>query len=313
MAFACATLVDHNEYRRSAVVLEKSVTESEHARTLHNELLSTATLRLPDGVVGIDAGMTLTKIARVTTEGIALTSAETAAGSTATAEIGTSSRIGVTGARLGDIADAGVVRVQEIDAAARGVVALLQSEARLGDGPFVMALLGTGTAFAAVRGDSVTHLGGTPLGGGSFAGIARRIDPSLTYAAVLAAAGRGDRRRVDEMISDVYPDGIGRIGPDLTAAHLAKRGDGSQDDFFAGLLNLHGENIAQIGASRAIIANIRRIVLAGGFVHGNPFLVASITSMAALFGVSVEATPAPGFAGAIGAAFAAAETEIHAA
>ena len=112
---------------------------------------------------------------------------------------------------------------------------------------------------------------------------------------------------VDEMISDVYPDGIGRIGPDLTAAHLAKRGDSSLDDFFAGLLNLHGENIAQIGASRAIIANIRRIVLAGGFVHGNPLLVASITSMAALFGVTVEVAPVPGFVGAIGAAFVAAE------
>ena len=115
------------------------------------------------------------------------------------------------------------------------------------------------------------------------------------------------------MISDVYPDGIGRVGPDLTAAHLAKRGDGSLDDFLAGLLNLHGENIAQIGASRAIIANIRRIVLAGGFAHGNPSLVASITSMAALFGVSVEVAPVPGFAGAIGAALVAADTEIHAA
>lgn len=272
-------------------------------------LLPSARLRLPIDVMGIDAGMTLTKIARTTADGIVLDSCETTAWRGATngyAEESDAIRVGVTGARIGEVAaDGRVVRVQEIDAAARGVIALLDADERLGNGEFVMALLGTGTAFAAVRGDKVSHLGGTPLGGGSFSGIARRIDPALTYAAMIANASRGDRSRVDAMISDVYPEGIGRIGPDLTAAHLAKSG-GSLDDVLAGLLNLHGENIAQIGASRAIIANIRRIVLAGGFAHGNPALVESISSMAALFGVSVELAPVPGFAGAIGAALAAA-------
>jgi type II pantothenate kinase len=170
-----------------------------------------------------------------------------------------------------------------------------------------MALLGTGTAFAAVREGKASHLGGTPLGGGSFTGIVRRVDARVSYPAMIHGAARGDRRRVDAMISDIYPAGIGRVGPDLTTAHLAKQGDASRDDFLAGLLNLHGENIAQIAASRAIIAGLRRVVLAGGFVHGNPALVASITSMAALFGVAVELAPVPGFVGAIGAALVAAD------
>ena len=280
------------------------------APALHDELLHDAALALPPGVVGIDAGMTLTKVARATPAGIAFTSFETPADPSSPLALDDDGvRIGVTGAAAGKPAqDARFVRVQEIDAAARGVVALLRSEDRLGDGEFVMALLGTGTAFAAVRGDKVSHLGGTPLGGGSFAGIASRIDPSLSYAAMIAAAARGDRRRVDTMISDVYPEGIGRVGPDLTAAHLARQAGGSLDDFLAGLLNLHGENIAQIAASRAIIANLRRVVIAGGFVHDNPALVASITSMVALFGVAVELSPLPGFAGALGAALIAAET-----
>ena len=88
----------------------------------------------------------------------------------------------------------------------------------------------------------------------------------------------------------------------MTAAHLAKRGDETQDDVLAALLNLHAENIAQIAASRAIIAQIPRLVLAGGFAHENAALVESITSMAGLFGVRVDVTPHPGFAGAIGAA-----------
>ncbi len=55
-----------------------------------------------------------------------------------------------------------------------------------------------------------------------------------------------------------------------------------------------------------------RIVLAGGFVHGNPSLVASITSMAGLFGMSVETAPWPGYAGALGAALLAAGMETEA-
>jgi pantothenate kinase len=142
------------------------------------------------------------------------------------------------------------------------------------------------------------------MGGGSFWGIARRVAPELSYVDVLAAAARGERRNVDfdSMIADVYPEGIGRIGPDLTAAHLSKRGGGSTDDFLAGLLNLHGENIAQIACGRASMANAGRIVLCGMFVHENPALVNSLTDMATRFGVGVETVPVPGYAGAIGAA-----------
>jgi activator of 2-hydroxyglutaryl-CoA dehydratase len=103
------------------------------------------------------------------------------------------------------------------------------------------------------------------------------------------------------MVSDAYPDGIGRISSDLTAAHLAK-GSASLDDFLAGLLNMHGESIAQIAAGRAQASGVRRIVLAGGFVHDNAALADSMTAMVRLFGMQLDVTPHPGFAGAIGAA-----------
>jgi type II pantothenate kinase len=265
---------------------------------------------LPAGALGIDAGMTMTKTAVATPDGTVFEAHETRAGPTAGTDpdIALPPRVGVTGALHSPVDRAGASAVQEIDAAARGAIALMESEGCSAAGEFVLALLGTGTAFAAVRGGNVTHLGGTPMGGGSFAGIARRIDASLSYEEVVASAERGDRRRVDAMISDVYPEGIGRVGPDLTAAHLARAQDGSLDDFLAGLLNLHGENIAQIAASRTVIAKISRLVLAGGFAHNNPSLVDSIASMARLFGLTVDLTPYPGFAGAVGAALIAAES-----
>jgi type II pantothenate kinase len=251
---------------------------------------------LPEGVTGIDAGLTLTKVVSVVSGTIRAYAFETTEGGVEIA-VG-DAPTGVTGARADAyrLVDRAVV-VQEIEAAAAGARRLLGERA-----DFVLALLGTGTAFAAVRADAVTHLGGTALGGGSFTGIARWIEPSLSYEAAIAAAKRGDRTRADIMVADAYPEGIGRIGAVMTAAHLAKRDGGSTDDVLAALLNLHGENIAQIASSRAIIAQLQRLVLVGGFAHENTALVASIAGMAQLFGVPTESAPHPGFAGAVGAA-----------
>jgi type II pantothenate kinase len=277
-----------------------------HAHSMHDATLPNRGL-LPAGAAGIDAGMTLTKVAVASTDVVRLRATETRSDGRAVSFEGVGSACaGVTGALLGTLPTESVLRVQEIEAGARGAAALLGTEDRLADGEFLLALIGTGTAFASVRGESVQHLGGTPMGGGSFAGIARRVDPSLKYDAMIAGAERGDRRRVDTMISDIYPDGIGRIGPDLTAAHLQRATEGSLDDFLAGLLNMHGENIAQIAAGRANMARTRRLVLAGGFVHNNRLLVASMTQMAGLFGLDVDVAPSPGYAGALGAALAAA-------
>ena len=271
---------------------------------------------LPEGALGIDVGMTLTKVVRGAASGVLLEAREThgafEGGDQAWLAVEAAAPVGVTGARASLLRDVAAVPVQEIEAGARGARALLESAGRLGDGEFLLALLGTGTAFAAVRGTLVQHLGGTPMGGGSFAGIARRVEPSLTYDAMIAGATRGDRRRVDVMIADIYPDGIGRVSADLTAAHVARAADGSLDDFLAGLLNMHGENIAQIAAGRAQAVRMSRVVLAGGFVHGNAALVGSIASMAALFGLSVETAPWPAYAGALGAALIAAEKRMEA-
>ncbi len=258
---------------------------------------------LPEGLAGVDAGLTLTKVARVRDGRIELRAYETAAAPDGWRD---ATRIGVTGARAPETRGLAAVACQEIEAAARGARVLMTTSGIDTETPFVLALLGTGTAFAAVRGATVTHLGGTALGGGSFTGIARRIDPSLSYADMIACAARGNRRNVDMMIADAYPEGMGRIGPDLTAAHLSKAG-GSLDDVLAGLLNLHGENIAQIGGSRAVIGQLRRLVLVGGFAQDNAPLVASITGMAGMFGIAAEVVPLPGFAGAIGAALIAAD------
>jgi type II pantothenate kinase len=271
------------------------------------ELLANADA-LPGGCAGIDAGMTLTKIARRTTDGVEFVACETdpmlGSDQRVSGLIQSADTIGVTGARGGLVGDgSGLIRVQEIDAAAHGAIVLMAHSA---PSEFLLALMGTGTAFAAVRHGSVTHLGGTAMGGGSFSAIARLIEPKLGYREIVAAAALGDRRNCDMMVSDAYAGGIGRISADLTAAHLAKSG-GSSDDFLAALINMHGENMAQIAAGRCQAAGLRQVVLCGGFVHANTPLVASMKDMLRLFGLECDVAPHAGFAGALGAALIASE------
>lgn len=254
---------------------------------------------IPAGFCGIDAGLTLTKLAARPDGGLLLR-AVGAGDPLPQADAGV---VGVTGARFRSLSVDKAVHVPEIEAAARGARAL----AALDGDDFVLALVGTGTAFALVRGASVTHLGGTALGGGSWRGLATRLAPGLSYDQLVAAAARGDRRRADLMVADAYPEGIGRIGADLTAAHLARTDGASPDDVLAGLMNLHGENIAQIAASRARMSSQACILICGGFVHGNAALTESIIAMCAMFGVQAQVAPAPGYAGAVGAALVAAE------
>lgn len=259
---------------------------------------------IPAGVQGIDAGMTMTKRVYVTERGVTMSAAPTPSRPT---ELDDTAVCGLTGARALTFSSQRAISVAELDAAARGCSALLRASGRRDDDDFVMALMGTGTAFAAVRGGSASHLGGTALGGGSFAGIAYRVAPELTYPEVISAAAAGDRRRADFMVADVYPEGLGRIGPNLTAAHVARRGDVALPDFLAGLLNLHAESIAMIAAGRARMANINRIVFCGGFIHNNQMLTAGLAEMASRFGHEVEVVRMPGYAGAIGAALIASE------
>lgn len=266
----------------------------------------------PEAAIGIDAGLTLTKVALREGDALLLTAWLTRSIGDAVSIVQrggeTPPVAAVTGARAHLIVSTDAVPVAEIDAGARGVSALRALEGEPPAEPFVLALMGTGTAFALVRDEAVTHLGGTAMGGGSFAGIARWFDATLTYEEMIGRASRGDRRKADVMLSDAYPEGIGRLGAggELTAAHLAKDG-GSLDDALAALLNMHGENIAQIAAGRALAAGARRVVIAGGFVHGNQMLTRSMSAMIRMFGLEAEVAPHPGFAGAVGAALLAHE------
>ena len=98
--------------------------------------------------------------------------------------------------------------------------------------------LGTGTTFVLVRNGQCTHLGGSGVGGGTLAGLGRRLLNVSSSEELFRMAAQGDMGKVDLRIGDLFT-GTDTLNPILTASNLAKASpDAADADWAAGLVNL---------------------------------------------------------------------------
>ena len=148
--------------------------------------------------------------------------------------------------------------VSEIDAIGRGGRFLSGAEKAL------IVNLGSGSTFVLAEGESYTHLGGTGVGGGTLIGLGRRLLGVSDPQELSALAAKGDLRRVDLRIGDLF-SGSETLQPELTASNLAKYDpDATDADWAAGIFNL----VLQSVGTMAILAcggrDVQDIVLLGG-------------------------------------------------
>jgi len=218
------------------------------------------------------------------------------------------SRVGLTGGgapRLARLLRSDTARVAEFDAWAAGARAMLHSE-----GPperFLLVSFGTGTSALLVEPGSVRRVGGTALGGGTLAGLGRALTGTSRFEELAALAGQGDRRRVDLLISDVYPEGGFQLPPDLNAAsfariaRLAESESPRAADLAHALMGLVGENVALICCGLAAAAQVERIVFGGTPLRDNAALVDVLRLICLALGRQATFLPQGEFAGALGA------------
>src|SRR5258706_1926901 len=186
--------------------------------------------------------------------------------------------LGLTGGgapRLATRLDRPLVPVGEFEAWAEGARQLL------GEAPperFLVVSVGTGTSALLVDGARVTRVGGTALGGGTILGLGAALCRERDFDAIAQLAQRGDRRRVDLLVRDIYPEGDFLLPGDLNAASFAKlaRVNGASDaaDLAHGIIGLVGENVALICAELAVRAEVELIAFGGSTLRANPALTA---------------------------------------
>ncbi len=260
---------------------------------------------------GVDVGATLVKLALRDARGDTTTEALPAAALAAVVERLRElapHRLGITGGgapRLAERTALPAVTVGEFDAWAAGARLLLGRESGA-PARFLVVSLGTGTSALLVDASGVTRVGGTALGGGTILGLGAGLLGERDFDAIVALAQRGDRRRVDLLISDIYPAGDFTLHGDINAASFAKLAhEGSAPpaaaDLAHGIMGLVGENIGLICAGLATRLDVELIAFGGSTLRANPTLTAILGGVCAALGRSPHFLADGQYAGALGA------------
>lgn len=227
--------------------------------------------------------------------------------------------VGLTGGgapRLAALMEALPVTVGEFDAWAAGARTLLAADDEA-ESRFLLVSVGTGTSVMLVEPERVTRVGGTALGGGTIVGLGAALTGASDFRAIAALAAGGDRRRVDLLISDIYPQGDFPLPGDVNAASfakLARAGGAPADpaDLACAVMGLVGENVALICCGLAARAGVERIAFGGSTLRENPALVAILRGACRALGRSPHLLDEGPFVGALGALVLGGESSLRA-
>jgi type II pantothenate kinase len=260
-------------------------------------------------VCGADVGATLVKLAVRDARGDTATATLPAEALDAVAERLRElapRQLGLTGGgapRLAERLPQPALLIGEFEAWAEGARQLLGREA---PERFLVVSVGTGTSALLVEPGRVSRVGGTALGGGTIVGLGAALCGVRDFDAIAALAARGDRRRVDLLIRDVYPGGDFLLPGDANAASFAKlartdRKASDAADLAHGIMGLVGENVALICTGLAARHDVELIAFGGSTLRDNRALTAILGGVCAVLGRRPHFLADGQYAGALGA------------
>lgn len=235
--------------------------------------------------VGVDAGASLIKLAvrdregRTRLESIPTAEVQRAARQVAeqVAETGAESVVLTGGGapRMQRLLASDTARANEFDAWASGARHLLH-EREAAVERFLLVSVGTGTSAMLVEPEAVHRIGGTALGGGTILGLGAALTGSRDFDAITELAAAGDRREVDLLVSDIYPEGDFALPGEVNAASFAKLAGRSDPaaprDLAHAVMGLVGENVALICTGLAAATGVDDIVFGGSSLRSNTAL-----------------------------------------
>jgi len=130
------------------------------------------------------------------------------------------------------------------------------------------------------------RVGGSSLGGATFFGLAKLISGCTSFEEALSLARRGDSKKVDLLVGDIYGGHYCELGlsADVIAAYFGKlaRCDSTEverEDLMAALLKLITYSIGSTAFLYAKIYNPKKIIFTGNFLRGNVDAEARIAFM----------------------------------
>ncbi len=206
-----------------------------------------------------------------------------------------------------------LIKVSEIDAIGYGGMWLSSCNSSV-----LVVSMGTGTCMVVVsRNESVVssggdtkceikHIGGTGVGGGTFAGLGKELLGISDINELLEIGSRGSASGVDLSVADIVGGDIGRVSGDATASNLgrlAREVDFKKEDLAAGMINLIGQTIGASAAFAAQAEGASKVILTGKLTRAQA-ISDVVSNIVDGFGIEVCVPKNASYSVAIGARIA---------
>ncbi|HTO53894.1 MAG TPA: hypothetical protein VMR50_10950 [Myxococcota bacterium] len=203
--------------------------------------------------------------------------------------------------------------VPEFNAWARGAPLLAARNGLALPERYLVAAVGTGTSVLGLEPGHARRIGGSALGGGTLMGLSRLLLGIDSFDALCALAAAGDRRKVDLLVSDIYPGGDIALPGDLNASSFAKLESREPHDLAHALIGMIGENVGLICGNLARTFGASAVLYCGSTLFHNPELVQILTWVTAMNGATAHFPEHGAFCGALGAVAAGESDSPHSA
>ncbi len=159
---------------------------------------------------------------------------------------------------IGDIYGIPTTRIKEIDAIGHGGLMISGLEEAL------IISMGTGTAFVEAKGNSVTHIGGSGVGGGTLIGLSSKLFSEKEIDPIIELAENGDLSKIDLMIKDISNEVIPLLPDYATASNFGKISNtAKKSDFCIGIMNMIYQTIGMMAVFACRNTSIKKIVVTG--------------------------------------------------
>lgn len=133
-----------------------------------------------------------------------------------------------------------------------------------GKNNIVIANIGTGTALVEAKTGSILHIGGTGVGGGTLAGLAKAMLHVSDIDTLFGLAEKGNIDQIDLRIGDIVDTRISFLKKEMTASNFGKMLDTArEEDIALGIINMVYQVVGMIAVFAAKSRNIGTIIVTG--------------------------------------------------
>lgn len=227
-------------------------------------------------IIGIDVGISTTKIVGIGDNGVVLSPIRIKATDPVTSLYGAFGKyLHDNGISLGDVKH---VMVTGVGAAYinQPIYGLPTSKADefLADGlgaryetnlnRMIVVSMGTGTSLVKCDGDDIRHIGGIGMGGGTLIGLSRIMLQTDDIKQVVSLAELGDNSNIDVLIGEISPNPLPGLPKNATASLFGNaKANATREDIAVGIVNTVLQTIGSCTILSSLGSGIKDFVLIG--------------------------------------------------